>query len=146
MRRKRFQKGSLQVRKHGRHRVWVACWWQEGIRRSKVLGRCSQIGKGEAEAILSAILQPVNSGVTATVKPIHTFDQFVKEIYLPFCRRSWKKSTADTSEQIVRTHLVPAFGPALLHAVRREEMQDFLDRTGKHWICLPAQYPICVGS
>src|ERR1051326_3570674 len=73
MRRKRFQKGSLQVRKHGRHRVWVACWWEEGIRRSKVLGRCAQWGKGEAEAILSAILRPVNSGVTATVKPIYTF-------------------------------------------------------------------------
>src|SRR5207253_10424349 len=71
---------------------------------------------------------PVNGGVMATVKPIYTFEQFVNEMYLPFCRRSWKKSTADTSEQIVKTHLVPAFGPALLHAVRREEMQDFLDR------------------
>ena len=32
-----------------------------------MLGRCSQLGKGEAAAILSAILQPVNSGVTLTV-------------------------------------------------------------------------------
>ena len=86
MRRKRFQKGS-QDRKHGRHRVWVACWWEDGSRRSKVLGRCSQLGKGEAEAILSVILQPINSGVTQLAKPIYTFERFTKEVYLPFCRR-----------------------------------------------------------
>ena len=50
------------------------------------------------------------------------------DVYLPFCRRSWKESTAGTSEQIVKSHLVPEFGKALLHAIRREELQDFLDR------------------
>jgi integrase len=128
MRRKRFQKGSLQARKHGRHRVWVACWWEDGSRRSRVLGRHGQMGKGEAEAILSAILRPVNSGATQTARPVYTFGQFVKDVYLPFCRRNWKESTAGTSEQIVRTHLVSEFGPRLLHAIRREELQDFLDR------------------
>jgi hypothetical protein len=86
------------------------------------------MGKGEAETILSAILHPINSGVTQMAKPVYTFEQFIKEVYLPFCRRSWKRSTADTSEQIVKTHLLSAFGSALLHAIRREEMQDFLDR------------------
>jgi hypothetical protein len=110
MRRKRFQKGSLQERKHGRHRVWVACWWENGGRRSKVLGRCSRIGKGVAEGILSAILQPVNAGVGQSVRPVYTFGQYIERVYLPFCRRSWKESTDGTSEQIVRTHLVEAFG------------------------------------
>ena len=64
MRRKRFQKGSLQARKHGRHRVWVAAWWEAGSRRSKVLGRCSQMSKAEAESALSAMLRDINSGVT----------------------------------------------------------------------------------
>src|SRR6202011_4636972 len=45
MRRKRFQKGSLQARQHGRHRVWVAFWWEDGIRRCKMLGRQSQMTK-----------------------------------------------------------------------------------------------------
>jgi integrase len=128
MRRKRFQKGSLQARKHGRHRVWVACWWENGGRRSKVLGRCSQMGKGEAEAMLSAILRPLNSGAAQIARQVYTFGQFVDEVYLPFCRRTWKESTAGTSEQIVKTHLVSAFGPALLYAIQREPLQDFLDR------------------
>ena len=128
MRRKRFQKGSLQARKHGRHRVWVVAWWENGSRRSKVLGRCSQIGKGEAEAVVSAILQPINSGAAQGPKQVYTFEQFIEGVYLPFCRRSWKESTTGTSEQIVKSHLIPEFGKDLLHAIRREELQDLLDR------------------
>jgi len=128
MRRKRFQKGSLQARKHGRHRVWVAAWWEDGSRRSKVLGRRSQMSKAEAESVLSAMLRNINSGVTQMAKPVYTFEQFISGVYLPFCRRSWKESTAGTSEQIVNSHLIPEFGKQLLHAIRREELQDFLDR------------------
>jgi integrase len=128
MRRKRFQKGSLQERKHGKHRVWVASWWEDGSRRSKVLGRCSKMSKAEAESALSAMLRDINSGVTQMAKPVYTFKEFVNGVYLPFCRRSWKESTAGTSEQIVKTHLIPQFGNDLLHAIRREQLQDFLDR------------------
>ena len=127
-RRKRFQKGSLQVRKHGRHRTWVAFWWEEGSRRSKVLGRCSQVTKSEADAALAAILQVINSNAVQGPKTIYTFEQFVNDQYLPFCRRSWKESTAGTSEQIVQSHLTPAFGKRLIHAIDRNELQDFLEQ------------------
>src|SRR5690349_4704365 len=123
MRRKRFQKGSLQERKHGKHRVWVASWWEDGSRRSKVLGRCWKMSKAEAESALSAMLRDINSGVTQMAKPVYTFKEFVDGVYLPFCRRSWKESTAGTSEQIVKTHLIPEFGSDLLHAIRREQLQ-----------------------
>jgi integrase len=128
MRRMRFQRGSLQSRKHGRYRVWVVFFYVEGIRRCKTLGRQSQMSKAEAEAVLSAILREVNAGTASTTRPIYTFEQFVSDVYLPFGRRGWKESTAGTSEQIIKSHLVPEFGKALLHAIRREELQDFLDR------------------
>jgi integrase len=128
MRRKRFQKGSLQTRKHGRHRVWVAFWWEDGERRCKTLARHSQLTKSEAEAVLSGILREMNSVGTRMARSVFTFEQFTKEVYLPFCRRSWKESTAGTSEQIIGSHLVPEFGASLLHSIRREELQDFLDR------------------
>lgn len=128
MRRKRFQKGSLQTRVHGRRRTWVACWRENGFPKSKVLGRCSQMSKAEAESSLSAMLRDINSGVTQIARPVYTFKLFVNEVYLPFCRRSWKESTAGTSEQIVKFHLIPEFGNDLLHTIRREELQDFLDR------------------
>jgi integrase len=86
------------------------------------------MSKAEAESALSAMLRDINSGVTRMAKPVYTFEQFINDMYLPFCRRSWKESTAGTSEQIVKSHLIPEFGKQLLHAIRREELQDFLDR------------------
>jgi integrase len=131
VRRKRFQKGSLQSRKHGRSRVWVAFWWADGFRHCKTLGRQSQMTKAEAEGVLSAILRSINSGPAHAGKAIYTFEQFINEVYLPFARRGWKESTAGTSEQIVKSHLVPEFGKVLLHAVRRDVLQDFLDRKAR---------------
>lgn len=128
MRRKRFQKGSLQARKHGRHRVWVASWWEDGSRRSKVLGLCSKMSKGEAEAAMAAILQTINEGTARGPRPVYTFGQFVEDVYLPHGRRGWKESTAGTSEQIIRKHLLPEFANDLLHTIRRDQLQDFLDR------------------
>ena len=128
MRRKRFQKGSLQARKHGRHRVWVACL--VGGRQPAIQSTGALLAdvQGGSEAALSAMLRDINSGVTRMAKPVYTFEQFINDVYLPFCRRSWKESTAGTSEQIVKSHLVPELGKHLLHAIRREELQDFLDR------------------
>jgi hypothetical protein len=116
MRRKRFQKGSLQTRKHGRHRMWVAFWWEDGERRCKTLARHSQLTKSEAEAVLSGILREMNSVGTRMARPVFTFEQFTKEVYLPFCRRSWKESTAGTSEQIIGSHLVPESTAASNHS------------------------------
>lgn len=128
MRRKRFQKGSLQSRKHGKHRVWVALWYEDGGRRCQTVGRASQMSKAEAEVVLSSILRDINAGTSKKTKPVYTFKEFVEDVYLPFCRRSWKESTAGTSEQIITKHLVPEFGKRLLHAIQREDLQEFLDR------------------
>lgn len=86
------------------------------------------MSKAEAELAMSAILRDINSGVSRIAKPVYTFKMFINEVYLPFCRRSWKESTAGTSEQIVKSHLIPEFGNDLLHSIRRDELQDFLDR------------------
>ncbi|MCX6602242.1 MAG: hypothetical protein NTV52_01465 [Acidobacteria bacterium] len=86
------------------------------------------MSKSEAEAVLSSVLREINNGTSKTTKPVYTFKQFVEDVYLPFCRRSWKESTAGTSEQTISSHLIPEFGRNLLHAIRREDLQDFLDR------------------
>ena len=79
MRRKRFQKGSLQKRKHGKKSVWVAFWWEDGSRRSSVLGTCSKMTQSEAESALADILRPINSGVSTGPRPVYTFEKFVTE-------------------------------------------------------------------
>ena len=52
----------------------------------------------------------MNERLAQDARPVYTFEQFVNEVYLPFGRRSWKESTAETSEQIIKTHLVTEFG------------------------------------
>src|SRR5690349_9229226 len=128
MRRKRFQRGSVVSQKHGRRRVWVGYWREAGVRKCNTLGRASQMSKAEAEAVLSAILREVNAGTVGSPRPVYTFEQYVNNVYLPFARRGWKESTAGTSEQIIKTHLLPELGPILLHAIGREGLQDHLDQ------------------
>src|SRR5207249_6313258 len=131
MRRKRFQKGSVQARRHGRIKVWVGQWWESGSRRSKVLGKCSELTKGQADVQIATILNDVNASAGHDPVQIYTFEKYLDEVFLPTCRRKWKESTRMTSEQIILTHLKPAFGPKLMDTIRREDMQAFLDEKAR---------------
>ncbi len=128
MRRKRFQKGSVRPRKHGRQKVWVAQWWEQGQKKSKVLGRCTDMPKSEAEARLAVILKPFNEVAGQSQKPIYTFRVYLEEIFLPVVRRKWKESTRVTTEPRMTYHLLPPLGDRLLQQITREQMQAFLDQ------------------
>lgn len=130
MRRKRYQKGSLRLRKHGRHKVWVAQWCDGDVNRTKVLGPYSEITKGQAEAMLSQLLQPQNVAAGHRQTPVFTFGQFVEKTFLPVYRQKWKESTRMTSETDIMRYLVPEFGRRLLQAITREQMQAFLNDLG----------------
>lgn len=127
MRRKRYQKGSVRPRKHGRNKVWVAQWWENGQRKSKVLGRCADMLKSDAEARMALILEPLNSGAGHAEKLVYTFGVYLEEVFLPLCRRKWKESTRMTTEPRMRFHLKPEFGPVLLKSITRDRLQSFLD-------------------
>lgn len=128
MRRKRYQKGSVKARTHGRKKVWVAQWWENGHRKSKVIGPVSKIPKGEAEARLGVILKPLNDGAGHPQQPIYTFRVYLEEVFLPAVAPKWKKSTRMTTEPRMIHHLIPAFGDCLLQQVTREQMQAFLNK------------------
>ncbi len=126
MRRKRFQKGTVGERKHGRKKVWVAQWWENGSRRSKVLGKLSELTKADAEGLLSKILTPINATVTENADRIFTFGDYVSNVYLPTCRERWKESTRMTSEPVIQQHLCPELGGYLMAAIKRPQLQAFL--------------------
>jgi integrase len=128
MRRRRFQKGSVRPRKHGRRKVWVAQWWDNGCKRSKVLGPCSEISKGHAEVMMAQILEPVNDSAGHPSTPAFTFKQYVESVFLPTLRKKWKESTRTTSEADILRYLVPAFKNQVLDSITREQMQAFLDQ------------------
>jgi hypothetical protein len=74
MRRKQFQRGSVSARQHGPRKVWVAQWWENGGKRSKVLGQIPEVSKGQAEAMLSKILAPINETAGQLLAPTFTFE------------------------------------------------------------------------
>jgi integrase len=121
--RKRHQKGSLKTRNGN----WIAQWWQEGHRRNKVLGKIRKMSKSEAEDQLADILAPINGDLELPSSKTG-FDDFVKQVYLPFYRRKWKQSTAGTNVDRLDHHVLPIFGGQPLGGFVRDDLQDFLDK------------------
>ena len=120
--RRRFQQGSLR-KCNGR---WVAQWWDCGSRKKLTLGKISEITKSDAQQRLAAILAPIN-GRHANPSPEMLFGDFVRDSYLPFFKRKWKRSTAITNEDRLRVHLMSAFGGRRIGDLSRKELQEFLD-------------------
>jgi len=91
--RRRYQEGSLREVDG----FWIAQWWEDGHRRKRTLGRVKEMTKTRAKNELAAIVGPINSREKALSRT-STFGEFIRDCYLPFFRRKWKRSTAMTNE------------------------------------------------
>ena len=80
LRRRRFQAGSLQKRKNGKHWVWIGFWWEEGSRRAKTLGKVMDMSKGDALAALGKLLQPINVEAVKPVERRWTLTELIDEV------------------------------------------------------------------
>ena len=94
----------------------------------KELGLCSRVSRLAAEAMLQELLKPVNDGVERREKLTATFEAFVESVYIPVFERKWKPSTAENETNRIRVHLVRSFGEKLVREIKREELQELLDR------------------
>ena len=119
--RKRYQHGSL--RKVGRS--WVAQWWENGRRRKETLGYAQGMSRAQAQIALAAKLAPLNQAKLQSTPT--RFGEFVDMLFLPFYRRKWKESTASTTEERIRHHLVNRYKERHLTTFTRTQLQDFLD-------------------
>lgn len=129
MRRRRFQKGSLQLRKHAERRVWVVLYYDElGDRRYHTLGFASEMNKSTADEKREEFMRTINGGVRtiSAVRP-PTVVEFIEEVYLPFYLGKWKESTAGTSENRIRKHIVTDLGPERLNKLTMAKLQKFLE-------------------
>jgi integrase len=127
VRRQRYQKGSLQQRKHGKRKMWVLLYRDGNAKRYATLGACSEMSKSEAEKKRDEILIEVNTRNSAVPDSDITFGNFVEAVALPFCRSKWKQSTAATTENRIRHHLMGAFSEVLLRDLRLKDLQNFLN-------------------
>lgn len=128
MRRKRYQQGSLKPRKRNGKEYWYAQWREAGQGKSRELGLCSRVAKGEALAALNAILRPINDGTTRPPDAAQTFRQFLKDVYLPTKKAGfWKGSTTMTTEGLIDVHLIPPLGVRAMSEITRNDLQELLN-------------------
>jgi len=130
MRRRRFQKGSLQLRKHAERRVWVVLYYDEkSERRYHTLGWASEMNKGQADEKRQEFMRQINGGArtTGAIRP-PTVAEFLDQVYLPFYLGKWKESTAGTSENRLRHHIEKELGAKRLQDLTLAPLQQFLER------------------
>ena len=121
MRKSRYQKGSVK-KQRGR---WVAMWWVDRRRKSRVIGLVRNMTKSDARAVVDRIVTEVNA--RQEQNRIWRFGEFVAEAYFPYYSRKWKDSTKENNVNRVSLHLVSTFGTRELHSFKRDELQDLLD-------------------
>lgn len=130
MRRRRFQKGSLQLRKHAERRVWVILYYDErGERRYHTLGWASEMNKGQADEKRQEFMRIIN-GSDRTISAVRppTVGEFLEEVYLPFYRRKWKASTSGTSENRIQKHIGKDLGSERLNKLTLAKLQEYLEQ------------------
>jgi integrase len=105
---------------------WVGLWYEDGKKKSKVLGFVSEMTKGEAREAVGKIVAGMKGSNHGT-----PFDQFVEKVYFPFYSRKWKHSTRETNVNRIRAHLVKFFSFRDLSKFRRDDLQEYLDVKAK---------------
>jgi integrase len=130
MKRRRFQKGSLQLRRRGKTKKWVVLYYDDaGHRRYHTLGAGSMI-KTAAEQLRGEFMRSVNGSgepETGGLRPV-LLREFVEQVYLPFQRGKWKRSTQGTSENRIRHHILSELGDTALKDFSLRSLQGFLER------------------
>ena len=105
---------------------WHALWREGGVKRSKVLGLCKDMTKGQAREAAAKIVSAKREALSGTVK----FKVFIEGPYFGFYARKWKASTCENNKQRIRTHLVSAFADSMLVEMKRDDLQALLDEKG----------------
>lgn len=140
MARPRWQTGWLL--KIGKRRpVWVGRFREDAlandgsrVRRqiSVRLGLVSEIGKRQAERLLSERLSAINQG---RHKPelLTAFEQFVAERWEPNIYPTLRFSTSRNYRCLVRRHLLPFFGDVRLTDIAPADVQKFIAEKAKRF-------------
>jgi integrase len=131
VKRRRFQKGSLQQVRRGKAKRWVVLYYDaEGKRRFHTLHGAGSMTKSQAEKERDEFMRTINGcdqPDTGGLRPV-LLREFIEQKYLPFQRKKWKASTAGTSENRIQHHIVKGIGDNAMRDFSLTSLQAFLDR------------------
>ncbi len=130
LKRRRFQKGSLQLRRRGKAKKWVVLYYDDGgHRRYHTLGP-GTMTKTDANMKRDEFMRTMNGSdepEEGGIRPV-LLREFIDQKYLPFQRGKWKKSTQGTSENRIKHHIVKGLGDTALKDFSLTSLQAFLER------------------
>jgi integrase len=130
LKRRRFQKGSLQLRRRGKAKKWVVLYYDDGgHRRYHTLG-AGTMTKTAAQELRDEFMRAVNGSdepEDGRNRPV-LLREFVDQVYLPFQGGKWKKSTQGTSENRIMHHIVKELGDSALKDYSLTGLQGFLEQ------------------
>ena len=87
--------------------------------------------QSDALSALSVLLKPVNTEAAKPIERRWTLKELIYEAYLPYCRRKWKESTAETTEDRIQYYLVRDLGKMEIRNITREMLQCYLEKKTK---------------
>src|ERR1017187_6987005 len=125
--RQRHQQGSLQVRQHGKRKMYVLLYRDGSTRKYATLGLYSKLSKSQAEEKRDEILSEVNARNAVAPDPNITFGEFLEGVPLPFLGSKWKKSTKSPIENRNTHLLAPEFGESQLPDLRLKDLHYYLN-------------------
>jgi hypothetical protein len=129
VRRRRYQEGSLQKRKHvKKRRVWGCSLLRQG--RASPISHCGAYGRfsnSQAQEEQVKFMETVNGGKSEPgVRPV-LVGEFVTGVYLPFQRGKWKESTKGTTENRILFHICGDLGARQLDSFTPTGLQALLE-------------------
>jgi integrase len=132
---KRFQAGSVRLRKDVRPPYWEGFYRDDIIteegkkvrkRRSVYLGTEKDLSEKAARQKLGVILEPINSG-SSRPRKMMTFRGFIQK-YRTLKLVNKKGTTVHGYETNIRAHYLPEFGPMQLSEITPEAVQQFINQ------------------
>ena len=131
LKQRRYQKGSLQQVRRGKARRWVVLYYDVlGKRRYHTLPGPGTVTKSQADQQRAEFMRTINGCVAPEgngARPL-LLREFVEQTFLPFQLGKWKKSTAGTSENRIRHHIVKGIGNIAVKDFSLTTLQEFLKR------------------
>src|SRR5436309_16099256 len=82
------------------------------------------MSRPEALAEMATLLQPINLHAGEPRSRTWTVAEWIRDMFLPLSRRKWKLSTASTTGDSIRKHLIIGLGSLDIPSVTRELLQS----------------------
>jgi integrase len=131
LRKRRFQKGSLQQVRRGKAKRWVVLYYNgEGKRQCHTLLCAGSTTKGQAEKERIEFMRTINGcdqSQDGGIRPV-LLREFIEQKFFVFQRKKWKASTAGTSENRIQYHIVKGIGDHAMRDFTLTSLQAFLER------------------